>query len=131
MSEGRPVREKKAIEVYTPIVAEVTKRAKKPKAPAAVKAKASKKVGEKAGKKEKKEKKVKVEKAKKANPYMMFSSANRAEVKKENPEASVTEMGSMLGKMWNELAEKDKESWKKKAVVQTAKNLKDFNAGKK
>ena len=77
------------------------------------------------------EKKVKKEGPKKANPYMMFSSANRAEVIKANPDAAVTEVAKLLGAKWQELSEKEKDSWKAKAAAQTAKNAKEFKPSKK
>jgi hypothetical protein len=79
----------------------------------------------------KKEKKVKEPKAKRANPFMMFSSANRADVLKKNPDATFGETGKILGDLWKKCSDKEKADWKKKAEVQTAKNLKEFNAKNK
>mgnify|MGYP005991962565 CR=1 FL=1 len=97
-----PARERKQTETFKPVVTTPVKRAKK----AAPKAKVVKSAT--------KEKKVKKEGPKKANAYMMFATANRADVLKKNPNATFGETGKLIGELWQKLKESDKASWKKK-----------------
>lgn len=95
-----PARERKQTETFKPVVTTPVKRAKKA-APKVVKSAT-------------KEKKVKKEGPKKANAYMMFATANRADVLKKNPNATFGETGKLIGELWQKLKESDKASWKKK-----------------
>jgi hypothetical protein len=50
--------------------------------------------------------------------FLLFSSAKRAAVKKQNPEFSFGEVGKELGRMWREdIAETEKEIWKAAAAA--------------
>jgi len=112
-----PARERKQTEVFKPEVKTPVKRVKKAAAPKAKVEKAAK-----AGKKEK------VDGPKKANPYMMFSSANRADVLKKNPDAAFGEVGKLIGALWQKLKESDKADWKKKGMCATCSSLRaDFD----
>ena len=42
------------------------------------------------------------------NAYMLFSKSKFAELKAEHPGASVAELATMLGKVWNEMSDSDK-----------------------
>ena len=97
-----PARERKQTEIFKPVVASPVKRAKKAASP-----------GKKVAKSAKKEK-VKKEGPKKANAYMMFATANRADVLKKNPNATFGETGKLIGALWQKLKESEKEVWKKK-----------------
>ena len=42
------------------------------------------------------------------SPYILFCSDKRAEVKKNNPDATFGETGKLLGQLWATLTEKEK-----------------------
>jgi hypothetical protein len=94
-------RERKQVETYKPAVSEPKKRTKKAAAPKEKAVKATKKA-------------AKEEKPKKANAYMLFVSANRADVIKKNPSATFGETGKLIGALWNKLKDSEKAEWKKK-----------------
>jgi len=48
----------------------------------------------------------------KISSYLMFCNAKRAEVRAQYPEMKITEISGVLGKMWKEISEKDKEQYK-------------------
>eukprot|EP00607_Mallomonas_marina_P001504 CAMPEP_0182427700 /NCGR_PEP_ID=MMETSP1167-20130531/18993_1 /TAXON_ID=2988 /ORGANISM="Mallomonas Sp, Strain CCMP3275" /LENGTH=87 /DNA_ID=CAMNT_0024610123 /DNA_START=70 /DNA_END=333 /DNA_ORIENTATION=+ len=53
--------------------------------------------------------------------YIIFSTEKRAEVKAANPEATFGELGKLLGKMWAEMDDSDKEQYKQRqAELQAA-----------
>mmetsp|Transcript_18496 Transcript_18496/g.26118 ORF Transcript_18496/g.26118 Transcript_18496/m.26118 type:complete len:953 (+) Transcript_18496:319-3177(+) len=47
--------------------------------------------------------------------FMYFSTANRARLKEENPDASFGELGKLVGEAWKNLSEDDKEMYERKA----------------
>lgn len=51
------------------------------------------------------------------NAYMIFSNEKRAGVKAENPEMKVTEIAKVIGEMWKELSEEEKQEYKDKAAA--------------
>lgn len=76
--------------------------------------KADKKVDKKADKKvdKKSDKKPDKKKTKRNNPYMNYSSKMRRELKEEYPDIPITEMSKIIGKMWRELDENQKEQYR-------------------
>eukprot|EP00477_Mikrocytos_mackini_P001563 GAHX01001681.1.p1 GENE.GAHX01001681.1~~GAHX01001681.1.p1 ORF type:complete len:230 (-),score=31.68 GAHX01001681.1:30-719(-) len=46
------------------------------------------------------------------NPYMLFSKMKRSEIKKEHPELNFSEIGCVLGKMWNNMTVVEKDVYK-------------------
>jgi hypothetical protein len=98
-----PARERKQTETFKPVVTTPVKRVKAAASPKAKVAKSATK-----------EKKVKKEGPKKANAYMMFATANRADVLKKNPDATFGETGKLIGALWQKLKESEKADWKKK-----------------
>ena len=58
--------------------------------------------------------------------YLLFCKDNRGQVKDENPSSKMTEITTILGKMWKELSDK-----KKKPYVEQAEKLKDAKAAEK
>jgi high mobility group protein B2 len=66
---------------------------------------------------------VKEEKSKIKKPvssYVIYSNLKRAEVKSKNPKLSPKEILSLLGKMWKELSDDDKEEYKELAAEDKA-----------
>jgi len=61
-----------------------------------------------------KETKIKIKKP--VSAYVIFSNMKRPEVKKTNPDSSPKVILTMLGKMWRELPDEDKEKYKKLAA---------------
>ena len=60
----------------------------------------------------------KVEKPKSNRPksaFFVFSGEHREQVKKDNPEKNLKEINSLLGQMWRDLSDAQKEEWKTKA----------------
>lgn len=51
------------------------------------------------------------------NAYMIFSNEKRGEVKAENPGLKVTEIAKVIGDMWKELSEEEKQEYKDKAAA--------------
>lgn len=51
------------------------------------------------------------------NAYMLFSQANRDEIKEENPTASIGEIAKILGQEWKELSPEDKEPYASQAAA--------------
>ncbi|KAK9803025.1 hypothetical protein WJX72_005311 [[Myrmecia] bisecta] len=68
-------------------------------------------------KKEKKEKKAKDPNAPKkpSGPYIFFCNAKRGEIKKDNPDFGVAQIGKELGVLWKAATDKDKEPFFKQA----------------
>lgn len=50
-------------------------------------------------------------------PYIYFCDFNRDEVKKANPEASLSDVGKILGSMWNSLSSADRSLWSERAAA--------------
>lgn len=71
-------------------------------------------------------KKAKKEGPKKTNPYMLFSSATRPDVKASNPDATFGEIAKLVGAEWKKLSEKDQKVWSDKAAAANAKAAKEF-----
>jgi hypothetical protein len=76
--------------------------------------------GSKRGRPAKKQKEKKQRKKKDPNApkrpmsaYFLFMNAERAGVRKENPEASIGEIAKIMGKMWGEIAPADKTKFDK------------------
>lgn len=76
--------------------------------------KAEEKAAKKDGKKVKKQRDPNMPK-RPATSYMLFCSETRESVKSENPDIKPKEITTLIGKMWNELSEKDKAKYNKKA----------------
>lgn len=57
------------------------------------------------------------EAASKPTPYIFFCDLNRDEVKKANPEATLGDIGKILGSMWNSLSSTDRSSWSERAAA--------------
>ena len=55
--------------------------------------------------------------ASKPTPYIFFCDFNREDVRKANPEATLTDIGKILGSMWNSLSTTDRSSWSERAAV--------------
>ena len=49
-----------------------------------------------------------------ASAYILFASSKRPQVKEENPSASMTELGKLLGTMWRDMDAEAKAEWGKK-----------------
>jgi len=47
--------------------------------------------------------------------FILFCNENRAKVREENPKEKISQITSILSKMWNELKDKDKKKYQKKA----------------
>ena len=63
-------------------------------------------------------KEPKPEKPKSTRPksaFFVFSAEHRENVKKENPDKNLKEINSLLGQMWRDLTDSQKEDWKTKA----------------
>jgi len=67
----------------------------------------AKKAGKKKGKKTKKGG-MKEKSSKAPNAYIVFSKTKFPELKAENPQSSIAEIASMLGKIWNEMSVEEK-----------------------
>ncbi|KAI9032465.1 high mobility group box domain-containing protein [Hyaloraphidium curvatum] len=94
-----------------------------PKAP-----KEPKEKKEKAGGKKKADKDPNAPK-KPASAYMLFSSAKRAEVKAENPDAGFGEIGKLLGAAWKDVSDAEKKKYEalaKEAKEQYEKDLAEY-----
>lgn len=65
----------------------------------------------KISKKSKKPKKDPTKPKRGKNPFMLYSSAKRAEVKAANPELKPTEIAKMLGATWADLDDDDKKEY--------------------
>ncbi|EAY04489.1 HMG box family protein [Trichomonas vaginalis G3] len=53
------------------------------------------------------------------SPYIIFSIEKRKEIKEKNPKASFGKIAKIIGKMWKELSEEEKNVWIEKAKAQT------------
>ncbi|ORX85896.1 high mobility group box, partial [Anaeromyces robustus] len=47
--------------------------------------------------------------------FMFFSQDKRAEVKRDNPDASFGELGKIIGNLWKNASPEEKEKYEKKA----------------
>lgn len=77
----------------------------------------------------KRTKRTKKEKVKRApSAYLLFSAAHRDAVKAENPEASFTDMGKLLGELWRSQSDEVKAEWQAKADQEKKNLAEDSNA---
>jgi hypothetical protein len=76
--------------------------------------KAEEKAAKASGKKVKKQRDPNMPK-RPATSYMLYCSETREKVKSENPDIKPKEITTRIGKMWNELSDKDKAKYNKKA----------------
>jgi hypothetical protein len=83
-------------------------------------------------KKEKKQKKVKDPNAPKGacGPYMWFCKEMRDDIKTENPDWAVTQIGKRLGEMWKATSEDDKKKFFEMAEEDKIRHKKDMAAYK-
>lgn len=70
---------------------------------------------------EKRKKKDPMKPKKPLSAYMLFASAKRPQIIKDNPQATFCEVGKIVGEMWKKVDEKDKETFAKKAAVEKKK----------
>lgn len=76
-----------------------------------------------------KTKRAKKEKVKRPpSAYLLFSAAHRDAVKAENPEASFTDMGKLLGELWRSQSDEVKAEWQAKADQEKKNLAEDSNA---
>jgi hypothetical protein len=63
--------------------------------------------------------------------FILFGQEKRAEIKKENPDASFGEIGKLLGAAWKEITESDKKDYQEKAVKDKTRYANEFAAWEK
>jgi len=93
------------------------KKASSSSEPKAGKKRSSKAVADEGDKKKKRQKKEKDPNAPKGatTSFMLFSNANRAAMKAENPDLPVTELSKLLGAKWREMSKEEKEPYEERA----------------
>merc|ERR1712071_40402 len=89
---------------------------------------------EDSGKKKKKAKKTKDPNRPKRNmsAFFLYSCANRAAIKSENPDASFGDLAKIISVKFKQLSDKDKKKWEKKAAkdkIRYGEEMKAYNEG--
>ena len=85
------------------------------------------------GKKKRKKKKAKKNKdpnkpKRNMSPYLIFSCANRADIKAKNPDATFGELTRIIAQEYKDLPDKEKKKWVKKASKDKARYVQEMKA---
>ena len=52
------------------------------------------------------------------NPFIFFSNQHREKVRSENPDLKMTEVAKLLGQMWRDLSQEEKDEYKLSAKTE-------------